>query len=326
MFGIGGASGSARKEIGAPPVNGSLISNEGISNGGTSMKRRILSTFLSSLLLAAAAAAAPLTAGQREATIRFVNTLQNPDGGFRSAAPEGKSALGNGVPAARAARYLGGKLEHPGRAGRFVLGCYDPATGSFHDAGEAASVRSTAMGLMSVTELRLPFTEEAPKVVRYFEQNAKSVPDLYIAEAALEPAHLRPANPRPWLEAFEATRNADGSYGKSAPDTARAVVTYLRLRAELPDCTGALKALRAAQNADGGFSAGGSSSDLAATYPVMRAFSMLKEKPDLARVRGFVERCRNADGGYGVTPGAASTVSGTYYAAVIQHWADELEK
>jgi hypothetical protein len=59
---------------------------------------------------------------------------------------------------------------------------------------------------------------------------------------------------------------------------------------------------------------------------VMRAFYMLKEKPDLARLRGFVEHCRNADGGYGVTPGTPSSVTGTYYASIIQHWSDELEK
>src|SRR5262249_25134971 len=120
--------------------------------------------------------------------------------------------------------------------------------------------------------------------------------------------------------------NADGSYGKSAADTARAVVTCLRLNAQPSDRAGALKALRAAQNSDGGFGAPGAGSDLATSYPVMRAFSMLKEKPDLARVRAFVAHCRNPDGGYGASPGQPSAVTATYYAGIILHWIEELEK
>ena len=53
---------------------------------------------------------------------------------------------------------------------------------------------------------------------------------------------------------------------------------------------------------------------------------MLKERPDTKKVKAFIASCRNTDGGYGVTPGAPSSVSGTYYASIIQHWADELGK
>ena len=55
----------------------------------------------------------------------------------------------------------------------------------------------------------------------------------------------------------------------------------------------------------------------------MRCFMMLKEKP--ARVealRTYIAKCRNADGGYGVAPAEPSTVSGTYYAAIIRKWLD----
>jgi len=41
------------------------------------------------------------------------------------------------------------------------------------------------------------------------------------------------------------------------------------------------------------------------------------------QLRGFIDACRNRDGGYGVASGKPSTVSGTYYAATIQHWLDE---
>ena len=52
---------------------------------------------------------------------------------------------------------------------------------------------------------------------------------------------------------------------------------------------------------------------------------MLKRKPDLAKLREFIARSRNADGGYGPRPNAPSTASATYQAAIVLHWADELE-
>ena len=53
---------------------------------------------------------------------------------------------------------------------------------------------------------------------------------------------------------------------------------------------------------------------------------MLKEK--LANVEGmrrFIARCRNSDGGYGVTPGQTSSASGTYYAGIILHWLEQMK-
>ena len=50
---------------------------------------------------------------------------------------------------------------------------------------------------------------------------------------------------------------------------------------------------------------------------------MLKAKPAKADdLRRFIAKCRNNDGGYGVTPGAASSAGGTYYASIILHWLD----
>ena len=54
------------------------------------------------------------------------------------------------------------------------------------------------------------------------------------------------------------------------------------------------------QSADGGFARqGATTSDLETTYQVMRAFRMLKAQADDAKVRSFVRKCRNVDGGYG---------------------------
>ena len=45
---------------------------------------------------------------QREASVRYVTSLENADGGFRATAAEGKSELKNMTPAVRAIHYLGG--------------------------------------------------------------------------------------------------------------------------------------------------------------------------------------------------------------------------
>jgi hypothetical protein len=57
----------------------------------------------------------------------------------------------------------------------------------------------------------------------------------------------------------------------------------------------------------------------------MRAVHMLKLKPDVARLRTFLGRCLNADGGYGVAPGQSSTIAATYNAAIIYHWLEPKE-
>jgi hypothetical protein len=56
----------------------------------------------------------------------------------------------------------------------------------------------------------------------------------------------------------------------------------------------------------------------------MRCFHMLGDVPDVKKLRGFIARCRNDDGGYSVTPGpgAKSSVGGTYFAGIILHWLD----
>jgi hypothetical protein len=37
-------------------------------------------------------------------------------------------------------------------------------------------------------------------------------------------------------------------------------------------------------------------------------------------LKTFIAKCRNADGGYGVTPGAESSLGATYNAGILYHW------
>jgi hypothetical protein len=63
---------------------------------------------------------------------------------------------------------------------------------------------------------------------------------------------------------------------------------------------------------------------LESSYRIMRCFMMLKEKPaDVDAFKGFIAKCRNRDGGYGVAPGQPSSVGATYFASIILHWLDE---
>jgi hypothetical protein len=135
---------------------------------------------------------------------------------------------------------------------------------------------------------------------------------------------------RDWLAEMNKSRNPDGTYGKDAGqarDTGSVAAMILRSGNKLGDDQrkAVVAALHAGQRPDGGFGkAEAKESDPETTYRVMRAFYLLKEKPkDVEKLKEFVAKCRNADGGYGVGPGQPSTVSGTYYAAAITHWLDK---
>ena len=133
----------------------------------------------------------------------------------------------------------------------------------------------------------------------------------------------------PWFQAAEEygmQQNLPPEHG-GAYKTGSLIAFQLRLGKDLRNREGSLKILKAGQKGDGAFASQQGLSDLEATYRVMRAFSLLKEKPnDVAKLRAYIAKCRNADGGYGVSLGEASSAGGTSYAAIITHWLDELEK
>jgi len=291
------------------------------------MKRiaRIVPLIAMLALVASTVQAAPLTAEEKQATTEYVQRLHNEDEGFRAAAASGPSTLSATLTALRAIRYLGNR-KLPGVT-RFLYLCTDPSGGFVDMPGGAADVRTTAMGLMVSAESKNRLAEDPPYLIReYFEKHAATIPDLYIATAALDAAGLKLKKAPEWIKSFEATLNPDGTYGKSPAENAGVAISLMRLGAPLKDPAAVGQSLKAAQRADGGFAASGDKSDLASTYRIVRALYMLKQKPDIERLRAFIAKCRNADGGYGVSPGQPSAVSSTYNAAVVSYWLDELEK
>ncbi len=149
---------------------------------------------------------------------------------------------------------------------------------------------------------------------------------LRIAAAAFETTKKKPRPAQLWIAEITKTQSDDGTFGTggaAARETGGAVVALLRLGAKLSQGAAIATTLKEGQQPDGGFSRDGKvASELETSYRVMRAFHMLKLRPEVPKLRGFVVSCRNADGGYGVSSGQPSSVSGTYFALSILSWID----
>jgi prenyltransferase beta subunit len=265
------------------------------------------------------------TAEPTKDTIRYLQKLQNPDGGFRPDPTKEKSSLRATSSAIRALKYFGGEAGDRGRAAAFVQTCFDKSSGGFADfPGGKPDVALTAVGLMAVVELKLPLEDYEAPAIRYLGENVKNFEDIRIAVAGLEAVHKKSQKNEEWLEQVKKMGNADGTFGKGegqARDTGGAVAAILRMGGKVPHPEVILKALNAGQRASGGFGKEGAEADLESSYRVMRAYHMLKAKPEHAdKLREFVAKCRNADGGYGVMPGQPSAVGPTYFAGIILSW------
>ena len=291
--------------------------------------KRAAFVLLGVLVLAPCVQAQP-TREQVRHTVGYTAKLKREDGGFAPAAGIEKSSLRATSSALRALRYFGFELglEDKAKCEKFVASCFDKASGGFADVpGGKPDVTTTAVGLMAVVELKMPREPYEAPAEKYLSDNAKTLDEIRIAVAGLEAVEKKSSQAAAWTETVLKMANDDATFGKGdgkARDTGGATVALLRLGAKLEKKDEVLKALNAGQRKDGGFGkADAKTSDLESSYRVMRCYHMLKEKPDAAKLAGFVASCRNEDGGYGVTPGDKSSVSGTYYAAIITHWLAE---
>jgi hypothetical protein len=184
---------------------------------------------------------------------------------------------------------------------------------------------------MAAIELEVP-KEKFARAMDYLKANATTFEDVRIGAAAVEAWGVKacPFDLKEWVEIADQFGVGKGSLPKDggARNTGSFTAFKLRLGRQLEAKEGVVSILRAGQWDDGGYGkAMANGSDLETTYRVMRAFYLLKQAPkDVAKLRGFVGKCRNADGGYGVKPGEPSTVGGVYYATIVSKWLDELEK
>jgi prenyltransferase beta subunit len=269
------------------------------------------------------------SAEEKKATIIYLQKLQTKGGGFVPAAGAEQPGVRATSSALRALKYFGGAARDRAACADFVRKCFDRDGGGFADRpGGKPDVPTTAIGMMAAVELKLPTAPYADAVTKYLGEHARDFEQIRIAAAGLESIGKRPAQAGAWLGQVAKLRHEDGTYGKGdgvARDTGGAVVVVLRLGGKVAHPDAVLKALNAGQRKDGAFGKeGAAGSDLETTYRVMRAYHMLRARPEAPdRCRAFVARCRNDDGGYGVAPGQPSGASGTYFASIILHWLGE---
>lgn len=260
-------------------------------------------------------------------TIRYVLALQTDGGGFRPAASTPRPSLRATSAAVRVLKYNGAEVPNLEKVAAFVLSCYDAKSGGFAEPGGPPDVALTAVGVMACVELGIPKTKFT-HAMDYLKAHAKTFEEVRIGAAAVEAWGVKdcPFDLAPWEKMADETggeKLRDPKDG-GARDAGSLAAFRLRLGRELPHRAEVLSTLREGQRADGGWAKNDATgSDLEATYRVMRALHLLQEKPaDVAKLRAFLENCRNSDGGYGVTPGQPSTVGATYYATIVAHWLD----
>ncbi|WP_435009114.1 family 16 glycoside hydrolase [Tundrisphaera lichenicola] len=296
--------------------------------GVSSMKCR-----LAIVILSVAGLAGPVlaqSAAERGQTAAYVSAFQNPDGGF-AAKPGQASSLGSTSSAIRILGYVGGSVPDVPGAIAYVRSCHDPASGGFAPTpGGKPDVVTTAIGLMAISALKLdpkPYEEGANA---FLSRNAGTFEEVRMAVAGLEAIRANSLDFPRWSELVKEGQNPDGTFG-TGPEKARAtgsrVVALLRMGVTLeePQKGAILAALRQGQRPDGGWSEGDGPSDLGSSYRIMRGFYMLKEKPDLNRLRGYIAGLRQSDGGYAAKPGGPSELSPTYYCSIMSYWARQLD-
>ena len=279
-----------------------------------------------------------VTADGKKATIKFVESLRDPEtGGFKNT-ETGKPSLRATNGAVKALKALGEKVTGVEKIQKFVLGCYDPKTGAFAEPDGKPDTITTCIGIIVAREVGVP-TKEMPKALGHVLAVAHEFEELRMAAAAVEAwgaENLNLGELRETLGTHLAAPPGDAQDG-GARQSAAVIVSWLRLRTaggdQEKDWVGKSlaaheKLLKPGQCDDGGWrKKGEQASDLESTYRVMRAFKMLGLKPkDIAKLRVFVASHRNKDGGYAMKPGDPSSMSGVYYAVIVSKWLGEMEK
>ena len=269
------------------------------------------------------------TPGDRERTASYVASLQNADGGF-GGKPGQASSLGSTSSAVRTLGFVGGSIPDVAKCIAYVRSCADSTTGGFAATpGGKVDVPTTASGLMGLAALKIDPTPFAEGAIAYLSKEAKTFEEIRIAVAGLEAIKASsPEFPR-WIEQVKEGQNPDGTFGNGSAlprATGSKVVALLRMNVKPePDQKAAIvAALRAGQKPDGGWSEGDGPSDLGSSYRIMRAFFMMKEKPDLDRLRAYLASHRQSDGSFATRPGGDDQ-GGTYYCTIMNQWARLLD-
>ena len=261
-------------------------------------------------------------AADKAATVQFVLALQDAETGAFKVTADGKPSLRACNGGVKALRTLGADVPMLEKLKTFAAACYDAEAGCFAEPGGQPNVAINAVGILVVTELGLDKTKFAGAMT-YLKENAKSWEDVRIAAAAVEAWGVKdcPFSLEPWVKIAAAEA---ANAGKDDPRFAGGRLAFeLRLQLKKSADPDTILTLLGGRKADGGWSFPDKpTSDLETCYRVMRALHLAKAdiKTIPAEVAAFVKSCRKSDGGYGVTPKAPATMSGVYYAVMIEKW------
>jgi hypothetical protein len=284
------------------------------------------------------------TVDEKAATLKFIASLRDPETGAYAVDPpkEGeklKPSLRAVNGAVKSIKYLGGEVTDQEKLAKFIMSCYDEKTGSFAEPGGKPDVAMTSIGVMAAAELSIP-KEKYRKAMEYLGVNAKTFEEVRIAAAAVEAFGVKECgiDLNPWVRAAEfelnlipeaqsRTRPHESDGKARAVGSAAALPLRLGLQTPAIKPKSVLEQIRTGQRQDGGWAKRGAEvSDAESTYRVMRCLMLMKEKPnDIDGLKKFLASCRRKDGGYGVDATAPSSLSGTYYFAVVTKWLKEME-
>lgn len=268
-------------------------------------------------------------------TAAAVRALQNEDGGF-AAEKGGPSTVGNTNSAIRVLKHVGSEVPNVLKAIDFVRSCFVPGpngTGSFAQTpGGKPDLNTTCIALLAWGDLQMEPGTELPAALKYLVQNAESYEQVRLSIAAFEAVKQKDdAAFEKWTKQYEAMAKPDGTFGdgpNAAFMTGGTIAAFLRMGRPVHEARRILttELIRKAQKPDGGWSSKGAErGDFGGSYRVMRAMFMMKQKPDLARLRQFIAARRTETGLYAPEPGAKGDLGTTYTATILLWWARQLE-
>lgn len=262
---------------------------------------------------------------QKLETLRYIESLRDPASRVYKVTAEGKPNLRAINGAVKAIKLLGGQVTDGQKLQEFVIRCYEPTTGAFaEEPGGHVTLTATSVGIITAVGIGLP-KDRFRKALDHLKAKATVWEDVRLAGAAVEAWGVKdcPIDLTGWdAIADQAGESAVGGPREGgARDVGGVVAFKLRLGRELPAKEAVAGFLKTGQRQDGGWAKpGADESDLESSYRVMRALHLLKAKPEASALRAFLASCRKPDGGYSVTPKGPASMSGVYYATMIESW------
>ena len=273
-----------------------------------------------------------VSAEEKKATIRFIESLRDKETGAYKVTADGKPSLRACNGAVKSLKALGEKVTEIEKIRKFVLSCYDPKTGAFAEPDGKPDATIASIGIIVAGEVGVAKTDFS-KAMAYVLANAKTFEEVRIAAAAVEAWGAKGLKLNPLVDVVDTAAQApvENPQDGSARDVAAIAVSSLRFEHPIPDFARDLfltSVLKPGQCDDGGWrKKGEKASDIESTYRVMRAFKMLDAKPkDIPTLKKFIASHRNKDGGSATKPGEPSSMSGVYYSVIISKWLDDMEK